>query len=84
MWRQAAALKVGEGDTFVAITEGGETSSVLGSLKYAAGNGARCFLVFNNPADLYRVVFRFRTQSREKRGHRKSGHVTILSGPGLL
>ncbi len=52
--RQAAALKVGEGDTFVAITEGGETSSVLGTLKYAVENGAKCFLVFNNPADLLR------------------------------
>ena len=52
--RQAEALHVGAGDTFVAITEGGETSSVLGSLKYAAENGAKCFLVFNNPADLLR------------------------------
>ena len=52
--RQAEALAVGEGDTFVAITEGGETSSVLGSLKYAAEHGARCFLVFNNPARLLR------------------------------
>ena len=52
--RQAEALNVGEGDTFVAITEGGETSSVLGTLKYAAEHGARCFLVFNNPADLLR------------------------------
>ena len=52
--RQAEALDVGEGDTFVAITEGGETSSVLGSLKYAAEHGAKCFLVFNNPADLLR------------------------------
>ena len=52
--RQAAALGVGEGDTFVAITEGGETSSVLGTLMYAAEHGARCFLVFNNPADLLR------------------------------
>ena len=52
--RQAAALKVGEGDTFVAITEGGETSSVLGTLKYAAEHGAKCFLVFNNPADILR------------------------------
>lgn len=53
--RQAAALGVGEGDTFVAITEGGETSSVLGTLRYAAAHGARCFLVFNNPADLLRT-----------------------------
>ena len=52
--RQAKALDVGEGDTFVAITEGGETSSVLGTLKYAAAHGAKCFLVFNNPADLLR------------------------------
>ena len=52
--RQAAALDVGEGDTFVAITEGGETSSVLGSLGYAAEHGAKCYLVFNNPADLLR------------------------------
>ena len=53
--RQAAALNVGEGDTFVAITEGGETSSVLGTLKYAAEHGAKCFLVFNNPADILRA-----------------------------
>ena len=53
--RQAAALDVGEGDTFVAITEGGETSSVLGTLRYAAAHGARCFLVFNNPANLLRA-----------------------------
>ena len=53
--RQAAALNVGEGDTFVAITEGGETSSVLGTLQYAAEHGAKCFLVFNNPADLLRA-----------------------------
>ena len=52
--RQAAAMDVGEGDTFVAITEGGETSSVLGTLAYAAEHGAKCYLVFNNPADLLR------------------------------
>ena len=54
-YRQAASLQVGEGDTFVAITEGGETSSVLGTLRYAAEHGARCFLVFNNPAELLRA-----------------------------
>ena len=52
--RQAAALHVGDGDTFVAITEGGETSSVLGTLRYASAHGAKCFLVFNNPAGLLR------------------------------
>ena len=52
--RQAAALNIGAGDTLVAITEGGETSSVLGTLKYADEHGAKCFLVFNNPANLLR------------------------------
>ena len=52
--RQAESLGVCADDTFVAITEGGETSSVLGTLKYAAEQGARCFLVFNNPARLLR------------------------------
>ena len=52
--RQAAALGIDANDTFVAITEGGETSSVLGTLRYAAEHGARCFLVFNNPADILR------------------------------
>jgi len=52
--RQAEALKVGVGDTFVAITEGGETSSVLGTLRYASAHGAKCFLVFNNPAMILR------------------------------
>ena len=53
--RQAAQLAVGENDVFVAITEGGETSSVLGTLAYAAEHGAKCYLVFNNPADLLRA-----------------------------
>ena len=52
--RQAAALRVGKGDVFIAITEGGETSSVLGTLNYAVEHGATCFLIFNNPAELLR------------------------------
>ncbi len=70
--RQAAALDVGEGDTFVAITEGGETSSVLGTLQYAAEHGAKCFLVFNNPADVLR---RHLDRSREAIDNPK---VTVL------
>ncbi|MBQ7207909.1 MAG: sugar phosphate isomerase [Lentisphaeria bacterium] len=50
--RQTAELGVCEKDMFVAITEGGETSSVLGTLAEAADRKARCFLLFNNPADL--------------------------------
>ena len=38
----------------VAITEGGETSSVIGTVKEAVDRGCAVFLLFNNPAALLR------------------------------
>ncbi len=52
--RQVADLKMNEKDMLVAITEGGETSSVIGSVKEAADRGCAVFLLFNNPAALLR------------------------------
>ena len=49
---QLRALNIGKDDMIVAITEGGETSSVLGTLEEAVKRGAKGFLLFNNPADL--------------------------------
>lgn len=50
--QQVRELDVVAGDMLVAITEGGETSSVLGTLAEAADRGAGVFLLFNNPADI--------------------------------
>ncbi len=50
--QQVRDLGVVEGDVLVAITEGGETSSVLGTLEESADRGAKIFLLFNNPADI--------------------------------
>ena len=50
--RQVQEMGMGENDMLVAITEGGETSSVLGSVFEALDCGSRVFLMFNNPADL--------------------------------
>ena len=50
--QQVRELDVAQGDMLVAITEGGETSSVLGTLAEAADRGAAVFLLFNNPADI--------------------------------
>ncbi len=50
--RQAQDMGIGATDTFIGVTEGGETSSVLGSVVQAADDGARVFLIFNNPAQL--------------------------------
>ena len=50
--RQVQEMGMGAGDMLVAITEGGETSSVLGTVFEALDRGAQVFLMFNNPADL--------------------------------
>ena len=50
--RQVRDLGMSGSDMLVAITEGGETSSVLGTLFEALDIGAKAFLLFNNPADL--------------------------------
>lgn len=50
--RQAQELDINSKDVLIAITEGGETSSVLGSLAAALDVDAKAFLLFNNPADI--------------------------------
>ncbi len=50
--RQVQELALGPGDMLVAITEGGETSSVLGTVAEMLDRGGQVFLMFNNPADL--------------------------------
>ncbi len=50
--RQVQELGLNANDILVAITEGGETSSVLGTVFEALDCGAQAFLMFNNPADL--------------------------------
>ncbi len=50
--QQVREMKMTERDMLVAITEGGETSSVLGTVDECLNLGAAVFLMFNNPADL--------------------------------
>ncbi len=50
--QQVREVDIGVGDVLVAITEGGETSSVLGTVDQALKNGCEVFLIFNNPADI--------------------------------
>jgi len=50
--RQVQELNLAKGDMLVAITEGGETSSVLGTVFECLDREVACFLMFNNPADV--------------------------------
>ncbi|MCF8335322.1 MAG: hypothetical protein K9H65_01850 [Bacteroidales bacterium] len=52
--QQAREMEITKGDMLVAITEGGETSSVLGTLEEAADRQAKVFLMFNNPTAVLR------------------------------
>lgn len=50
--QQVKEMNIIAGDVLIAITEGGETSSVLGTVAEAADRGAMVFLLFNNPSDI--------------------------------
>ena len=50
--RQVQEAGLGPGDVLVAISEGGETSSVIGTIWQSLDNGAEVFFAFNNPAAL--------------------------------
>ncbi|MBN1344063.1 MAG: sugar phosphate isomerase [Phycisphaerae bacterium] len=52
--RQLTEAGVRDGDVVVAITEGGETSFVIGTAWRGVEAGASVFFVFNNPADVLR------------------------------
>lgn len=60
--RQVADLNLSEGDLLIAVTEGGETSSVLGTAEEALDRGCQVFLAFNNPGSILQ-----KTVERSKR-----------------
>lgn len=56
--RQISELEVGPGDMTFAITEGGETSFVIGTAWEALERGADVVFVYNNPDEVLRGVQR--------------------------
>jgi N-acetylmuramic acid 6-phosphate etherase len=50
--RQTQDIGMGPSDCLVAISEGGETSSVIGTIHGALAAGSRTHFLFNNPAGL--------------------------------
>lgn len=70
--QQVRDLNIVKGDVLIAITEGGETSSVLGTVAESADRGAGVFLLFNNPAEIL-----VKNIERSKRAIEDPG-VTVL------
>ena len=76
--KQLADLGVGAADVVFAITEGGETSFVIGTAWQGLEAGAKVYFVYNNPDDiLCRHVQRSREIIREPRIEK----INLTTGP---
>lgn len=76
--KQIADLGVAAGDVVFAITEGGETSFVIGTAWQGLDAGARVFFVYNNPDDVLRAHVR---RSREVIDDPRIEKVNLTTGP---
>ena len=76
--RQIADLGVQKGDLVFAITEGGETSFVIGTAWEALEKGATVAFVYNNPDDVLREHVR---RSREILDEPRVRKVNLTTGP---
>ncbi|HEY3269013.1 MAG TPA: hypothetical protein VGM37_19040 [Armatimonadota bacterium] len=76
--KQIGDLGVGPRDVAFAITEGGETSFVIGTAWQALDNGAKVYFVYNNPDDaLVATVQRSREVIQEPRITK----INLTTGP---
>lgn len=75
---QARALNLNEKDVLIAISEGGETSSVLGTIGLALEVNAKVFFMFNNPAD---ILCKHIQRSREVIENPKVTILDLYCGP---
>ena len=77
-YRQMAERNLTADDTVVAISEGGETSSVIGTIHAGLDAGAQTHFLFNNPAPLMaeRIV-----RSREVIENGAVNVIDLTTGP---
>ncbi len=75
---QLRRMGVGPGDVVVAITEGGETSFVIGTVWEGLDAGAKVFFVYNNPTELLR---RHVKRSREVIEEPRITKLDLTTGP---
>jgi N-acetylmuramic acid 6-phosphate etherase len=76
--KQIADLGLSAADVVCAITEGGETSFVIGTAWQGVDVGARVFFVYNNPDDVLRATVR---RSREVLDDPRIEKVNLTTGP---
>lgn len=79
--RQVSDLGLASGDVFIAVSEGGETSSVIGTALEAARLGCVVFFVYNNPT---RLLTEEIERSRTVIEHPQIEALDLFSGPMAL
>jgi N-acetylmuramic acid 6-phosphate etherase len=76
--KQIAESGLAAGDTVFAISEGGETSFVIGTAWQGVEVGARVFFVYNNPDEVLRTHVR---RSREVLDDPRIVKINLTTGP---
>jgi N-acetylmuramic acid 6-phosphate etherase len=76
--KQLGDLGVGANDVVFAITEGGETSFVIGTAWQALAAGAKVYFVYNNPDD---ILCRHVQRSREVLQEPRIEKLNLTTGP---
>ncbi|HOY57964.1 MAG TPA: hypothetical protein PK640_07485 [Verrucomicrobiota bacterium] len=76
--KQIGDLGVAKGDVVFAITEGGETSFVIGTAWRGVEAGARVFFVYNNPDD---ILCQHVQRSREVIRDPRIEKINLTTGP---
>jgi N-acetylmuramic acid 6-phosphate etherase len=76
--KQIGDLGVAAGDAVFAITEGGETSFVIGTAWQGLDAGAKVYFVYNNPDDILRAHVQ---RSREVIDEPRIEKINLTTGP---
>ncbi|MCD6346421.1 MAG: SIS domain-containing protein, partial [Bacteroidales bacterium] len=79
--RQVEEANVTDKDFLIALTEGGEISSVIGTMKESTERGAKVLMLYNNPRDL--LISKF-VRSREVLTHPDIVSMELTTGPMAL
>jgi N-acetylmuramic acid 6-phosphate etherase len=76
--KQIGDMGVSAGDAVFAITEGGETSFVIGTARQGVDAGAKVYFVYNNPDDILRAHVQ---RSREVIDDPRIEKINLTTGP---
>jgi N-acetylmuramic acid 6-phosphate etherase len=76
--KQVSDLGLASGDTLFAITEGGETSFVIGTAQQAVEAGATAYFIYNNPDNVLRERVR---RSRQILDDPRIVKINLTTGP---